>query len=77
MLRTALSASAASLPMGLVAWWMAGLLDWSQSGQKLLKAAGLSAVVLSALLIYGLFSRLFRSEEAAEFLGLVKKKLRR
>ncbi|SKA11868.1 putative peptidoglycan lipid II flippase [Trichlorobacter thiogenes] len=77
MLRTALSATAASLPMGLVAWWMAGLINWSLPGQKLLKAAGLSGVVLSALLTYGLFSRLFRSEEASEFLGLVKKKLRR
>ncbi|MCE1226883.1 MAG: murein biosynthesis integral membrane protein MurJ [Geobacteraceae bacterium] len=77
MLRTALSAGAASLPMGLVAWWMAGQLNWSLSGHKLAKAAGLSGVVLSALLVYGLFSRLFRSEEAVEFLGLVKKKLRR
>ena len=77
MLRTALSAVTASLPMGLVAWWMTGLINWSLPGQKLLKTAGLSGVVLSALLIYGLFSYLFRSEEAIEFMGSVKKKLRR
>ncbi len=77
MVRTALSAVAASVPMGLVSWWLAGQMDWSQPDQKLFKAAALSGVVLTALLVYSLFSRLLRSEETAEFLGLVRKKLRR
>lgn len=77
ILRTTLSAAAASLPMGLIAWWMTGMFNWSLPGQKMLKAASLGGVVLFSMLLYGIFSYLFRSEEATEFLGLVKMRLRR
>lgn len=77
MLRTALSALAASLPMAAVAWWLTGLWDWSQHGHKLSGAGMLSAVVLVALLVYAICSRLLRSEEAAEFWGLVQRKMGR
>ena len=77
MLRTALSAVAASLPMGAVAWWLTGLWDWSQPGNKLPGALVLIGVVLTAVLVYAACSRLFRSEEAVEFWGLTQRKLRR
>jgi putative peptidoglycan lipid II flippase len=77
MVRTTLTAIAASLPMGLAAWWIVGCIDWSVSGQKLQKGIVLSSAVLVAVLLYGLLSRLFNSEEAVEFWGLVRKKMRR
>ncbi len=77
MLRTALAAAAASLPMAAAAWWLSGLWDWSQPGQKLPGALVLTGVVLTALLVYAACSRWFRSEEAVEFWGLVQRKLRR
>jgi putative peptidoglycan lipid II flippase len=77
MLRTALTAIVASLPMALAAWWIVQCLDWSVAGQKLQKGFVLSAAVFVAVVLYSLFSRLFQSEEAIEFLGLVRKKLRR
>jgi len=77
MLRTALSAVAASLPMAAVAWWLTGLWDWSQPGHKLPGALVLAGVVLAALLVYAACSRLFRSEEAVEFWGLIQRKLQR
>ncbi len=77
MLRTALTAVVASLPMALAAWWIVRCMDWSVTGQKLQKGFVLLTAVLVAVVLYSLFSRLFRSEEAVEFWGLVRKKLRR
>jgi len=77
MLRTALSATAASLPMGLAAWWIVNCLDWSVTGQKLQKGGLLATAVLVAVVLYSLISRLLHSEEAVELWGLIGKKLRR
>ena len=77
IIRTTCSSVCASLPMGLTTWWLSGMLDWSLPGQKLLKALVLLGIVLAAVTIYGAFSRLLRSEEATELLGLLKRKLRR
>jgi putative peptidoglycan lipid II flippase len=77
MLRTALTAVVASLPMALAAWWIVRCLDWAVTGQKLQKGIVLAVAVLVAVILYSLCSRLFRSEEAVEFWGLLRKKLRR
>ncbi len=77
MLATAYKALFASIPMGVASWWLSTLLDWSLPGQKLLKSAVLTGIVLTALLFYWLFSRLIKSEEAIEFSGMLSKKLRR
>lgn len=77
MLRTAFTALSASLPAGFVAWWVVGLVDWSQTGQKLVKAAGLSLAVVLAVICYGLMTLLFRSEEILEFGAILKRKLGR
>jgi putative peptidoglycan lipid II flippase len=77
LLRTALTAVLASLPMGLAAWWLLGCMDWSADGHKLQKGIVVSLAVCVAVLLYGVVSRLLRSEEAVEFWGLVRRKLRR
>ena len=77
IVRTAVSAAVASLPMGLLTWWLIALVDWSQTGHKLFKAIALSVIVAAALLVYAGASRLLRSEEAVEFAGMIKRKLRK
>jgi len=77
MLRTALTAVVASLPMGVTVWWIVRCADWSVTGQKLQKGFVLAAAVLVAVILYSLLSRLCRSEEALEFWGLIRKKVRR
>ncbi len=76
IMRTAVRALAACVPMGAAVWWLLRLQDWSQGGQKLLKAALLGGAVLVALCCYGLAMYLFRSEEMLEFSGIIKRKLR-
>jgi putative peptidoglycan lipid II flippase len=77
MLRTAITAMAASIPMGLVAWRVVELLDWSQAGQKWLKAGTLAVAVTLALICYGFLMHLLRSEEMQDFSGILKRKLGR
>ncbi len=77
MLKTAVSAVLASLPMGVAAWLMVNCLDWSITGQKLLKGAFLSSVVVVSVLFYGLISWLLRSDEATELWDMILKRIRR
>jgi hypothetical protein len=51
--------------------------DWSQAGQKLVKAGGLSLAVLLAVGCYSLVMYLFRSEEMLEFGTIIRRKLGR
>lgn len=77
MMRTAFVSAAASLPMGLVVWVLCGLYDWSLSGHKLVKAGIVATAVAVAVVVYMLVSHLFRSEEASEFLVILRRKLKR
>ena len=77
LLSAGLRALAASLPMGLLCWWLLGMLDWSLPGQKLLKSGVLACVITIALLAYLLASRLLRSEEALEITAIIRRKLGR
>jgi len=77
IMRTALTALVASLPAGTAAWWVVGLVDWPQDGQKLVKAGGLGLAVLLAVGCYSLVMYLFRSEEMLEFGTIIKRKLGR
>lgn len=77
LLRTALLAACASLPMGALTWWLMGRADWSQPGMKLLKSAHLAGGVALAIACYLLAARLLRSEEATEMIALVRRKLAR
>lgn len=77
MMRTAITSSIASFPMGLTAWWLLGFIDWSIHGQKLIKAGCIAGIVLVSVVMYGTASYVMRSEEALEFFSLARKKLRR
>lgn len=77
MARTAFAAVVASLPAGAAAWWATGVVDWSLSGQKLVKAGGVGLAVLLAVGCYGLVMHLFRSEEMQEFEAIARRKLKR
>jgi putative peptidoglycan lipid II flippase len=77
MMRTAITSSVASFPMGLTAWWLLGFIDWSIHGQKLIKAGCIAGIVLVSVVIYGTVSYIMRSEEAVEFSNMARKKLRR
>lgn len=77
MLRTVITSLLASLPMGVLSWWLLGFIDWSQAGNKLLKSGMLGLTVVVALSTYALITRQIRSEEALEFWGLILKKVRR
>jgi len=57
---------AAAIPACLAAGMILRQLDWSQSGEKLLKSGILGAAVMAAVLLYTLISLLLRSEEALE-----------
>ena len=75
LLRTAIASAMASVPMGMVAWWIVGGLDWSIAGQKSLKAGVLIIAIIAALASYSVVMQLFRSEEMQEFSAIIKRKL--
>lgn len=71
LLRTAVQSCVASLPMGLLTWWLLGLVDWSLPGNQLVKSTLVAASVLAAVACYLLVSRLLRSEEAQELMRMI------
>jgi putative peptidoglycan lipid II flippase len=77
MFKTATVAAISSIPMGLSAWWLTTLYDWSLPGQKVIKALLVAGVVLVAVLVYGICSFILKSEEVREFSGIIKRKLGR
>lgn len=77
IVRTTLVSAVASVPMGLLAWWLVGMLNWSLSGHKLVKGMVVAGAVGLSVVVYLACSRLLHSEEASEFLLIVRRKLRR
>ncbi len=65
----------ASLPMVAVVYWAMGLVDWSLSGHKLVKAAALGGAVAAGIGVFLLVAHLLRSEEAGEAIGLFRRKV--
>lgn len=65
----------AALPAGATALFLLQFVNWSATGEKLLKGGGLLAAILAAVVVYGAVSLLLRSEEAGEAAALLKKKL--
>ena len=68
-------ALAASLPMAAAVSWGMTLIDWSVSGQKLLKTAVLGGTIGAGIVIFMLFAHLLRCDEAREAVRLVRKKV--
>lgn len=75
ILRTTCKSIAATVPMAVVAWYGCTLLDWSQSGHKLLKAGVLGGAISISFMVYLFVAKILHSEEVYELLSLLRKKL--
>jgi putative peptidoglycan lipid II flippase len=65
----------ATMPMFIVVYFGVGLMDWSENGQKLYKAAGLSVFVVGGIILFLLFAHLFRCEETNEALKILRRRI--
>jgi len=74
---TALKSSVASIPMAAAVWYGCLLVDWSQTGHKILKGTVLGGAILCGTAIYMLAVKLLRSEEALEAVSLLRRKLKK
>lgn len=74
---TALKSSAASIPMAAAVWYGCSLVDWSQTGHKILKGTVLGGSILCGTATYMLAVKLLRSEEALEAVSLLRRKLKK
>jgi putative peptidoglycan lipid II flippase len=75
--RSGTKALLASLPMGLVVYYICQCADWSLSAHKLSKTLILGGAVAAGIIVYAAISRLLRSEEALEMSALLQRKLGR
>ena len=65
----------ASLPMAAAVFWIMRLIDWSQMGGRLLKGGVLGGAVLAGIAIFLISARLLACQEAADLVGLIRKKV--
>ncbi len=74
---TALKSSAASIPMAALVWYSCSLIDWSQTGHKMLKGSVLGGAIICGSALYLLTVKLLRSEEALDAVSLLRRKLKK
>ncbi|KAF0214836.1 MAG: virulence [Geobacteraceae bacterium] len=74
IVRAGFKALLASLPMAAFVYWAMGLIDWSLTGHKLIKAATLGGSVAAGIVVFLLCAHLVRSEEVGEAIGLFRRK---
>jgi putative peptidoglycan lipid II flippase len=77
ILITAVKSTAASIPMAAAVWYSCSLVDWSQTGHKLLKGSVLGGSIICGSALYMITVKLLRSEEAIDALLLLRRKLKR
>jgi putative peptidoglycan lipid II flippase len=65
----------ASVPMAVAVYFIVGLIDWSQTGGRLLKGTVLGAAVVAGMIVFLCIAHLLGSEEARDVLALMRKKL--
>jgi len=65
----------AALPMSVAVYYACGLINWSISGQKGLKALVLAGAIAAGVAIYAVCARLLRSEDALEAIAVIRKKI--
>ena len=73
----AIKALAASLPVGVAAWWGMGLIDWSMTGGRLTKAALMLGTMTVCAALYIAAAWLFRSAEVHDTAALIMKRFAR
>ncbi len=74
---TAIKTMAASIPMGIVAYWGNGLIDWSMEGHKSLKALALFSTIGVSAAVFFAIAYLLRCEESREIMRQAKKRVGR
>lgn len=67
----------ASVPMAVVVYWIMQLIDWSHAGQRVLKAGVMGGAVLAGITVFLVAAKLLGTEEAADVLKLMKRKVLR
>jgi len=72
---SALKSLVAALPMAAAAYGICRLIDWSQAGNKTVKAVVLAGAIAAAVACYLACARLVRSEEAVEAFKIIRKKM--
>ena len=65
----------ATLPMAAAVYWIMRLIDWSQTGGRLIKGGVLGAAVAVGMVIFLTAAQLLRCEEARDAVGLIRKKV--
>ncbi|UFS68606.1 murein biosynthesis integral membrane protein MurJ [Geomonas sp. RF6] len=70
-----LKGAVASVPMGVVVYWMLGVTEWSRGGEKLVKGVVLGGSVGAGIAVFFVCARLLGCEEARDALSLVKRKV--
>lgn len=74
---TAMKSLVAALPMALSVVYACRLIDWSQAGQKPMKALVLGGAIAIGVAVYSISVRLLRAEEALETVAIIKRKFGR
>jgi len=77
ILRTAVKSLVGSIPMTVSVWYICSLIDWSHSGQKILKAAVLGGAIMCGTFIYLITVRILKTEEAIDAVSMLRRKLGR
>jgi putative peptidoglycan lipid II flippase len=74
---TTLKSSAASIPMAALVWYLCSLIDWSQTGHKLLKGSVLAGSIICGCAVYLFIAKLLRSVEVLDAIALLRRKLKK
>lgn len=77
IMTTGIKSLTGSIPMGLAVWYACSLINWSQPGEKMFKAAVLGSTILAGSAIYLVTVRMLRTEEAVDTISMIKNKLGR
>ncbi len=77
ILRTGAKSLAGSVPMTGAVWYICSLIDWSHTGQKLLKAMVLGGAIMCGTFIYLITVRILKTEEAMDAVSMLRRKLGR
>ena len=75
LLLVLIKSTLAAVPAAAVAMFLLQFGVWSAQGEKLFKGGVLFTAILAAVITYSLLSLLLRSDEAAEAVAIIKKKL--
>jgi putative peptidoglycan lipid II flippase len=74
---TAVKSGVAAFPLAVAVWYGCSFVDWSQSGQKVLKGSVLGGTIICGCVLYMLAARMLHSEEAMEAVSLLRKKFKK